>query len=265
MSAHIHFTHGNGFPSESYQEYFDALAPEFDVSYLPMSGHQVDFPVTDNWDFLVKELLHDIKQNHHEPVYGVGHSMGGVLMFMAACEAPELFKSILLLDSPIPGRWRLHVLQILKRLRIVNRIMPIDRARTRRNQFKNHDEAFQYFRTKSLFKNFTEASLQNYVQAGLVPDKNDGFILRFDRNIEEAIYASAPHNLHRFYKKLQVPAYLLYSQNSDIITAHDRKAMVKYYGFKEYCFPKGGHLFPFEFPQETAAMTKKILLGVDHE
>lgn len=257
----IHFSHGNGFPSESYQEYFNALQPEFAVSYLPMAGHHEKFPVTDNWPFLVQELLADIRSKHQAPIYGVGHSMGGVLMFMAACAAPEVFKKILLLDSPVPGRWRLQLLKLLKKTNFTNRIMPVDRVRGRRERFNNQEEAVDYFRHKALFKHFTDDSLRNYVRFGLIESPEGGYTLRFNREVEVSIYTSVPDNLYQLRQHLKVPAHLLYSKNSNVTTLHDRQAMARKYGIHVHQFMHGSHLFPFEFPKEAALATKKILLG----
>jgi predicted alpha/beta hydrolase family esterase len=44
------------------------------------------FPVDDNWHNLVDELIHHLEQQP-EPVWGVGHSLGGVLHLHAACVA----------------------------------------------------------------------------------------------------------------------------------------------------------------------------------
>ena len=43
------------------------------------------YPPTEGWPYLVNQLLDSID----EPVYGVGHSLGGYLNFLAAARRPD--------------------------------------------------------------------------------------------------------------------------------------------------------------------------------
>src|SRR5690554_7671811 len=63
-------------------------------------GHHPDFPVGHNWLALRDELLHTL-ESFDAPVIGVGHSMGGVLMAMAAEASPERFRCVVMLDPPL--------------------------------------------------------------------------------------------------------------------------------------------------------------------
>ena len=101
----IQFAHGNGFPSSCYAALFSYLEKDYSISYVEMSGHDPNYPVTENWDYLVEEQIHAVAQ-HQRPVIGVGHSLGGVLLFRAAVYHPELFSSVILLDSPLIGHFK---------------------------------------------------------------------------------------------------------------------------------------------------------------
>ena len=76
MTQQIFFAHANGFPSATYGKLFAALAPDYHVTHLPQHAHDPRFPVNDNWQNLVDELIHHLEQQP-EPVWGVGHSLGG--------------------------------------------------------------------------------------------------------------------------------------------------------------------------------------------
>lgn len=97
MSQSVFFAHANGFPSATYAKLFEALAPEYRVDHLEMHGHDPRFPVNDNWDNLVDELLHHLA-SLEQPVWGVGHSLGGVLHYHAALRRPELYRGVVMLD-----------------------------------------------------------------------------------------------------------------------------------------------------------------------
>ena len=71
----------------------------FDCCYIDKIGHTDTFPVKDNLEYLVDEVIQSIKlQANGQNVLAVGHSLGGVLTVLAALKAPELFQQIILLD-----------------------------------------------------------------------------------------------------------------------------------------------------------------------
>lgn len=100
MSQTIFFAHANGFPSATYGKLFSALEPDYRIRHLEQHGHDPRFPVDDNWNNLVDELILHVEQDS-EPVWGVGHSLGGVLHYHAALRRPELYRGVVLLDSPL--------------------------------------------------------------------------------------------------------------------------------------------------------------------
>ena len=70
MSQQIFFAHANGFPSATYGKLFAALAPDYQVQHLAQHAHDPRFPVDENWQSLVDELLHHLAQQD-QPVWGV--------------------------------------------------------------------------------------------------------------------------------------------------------------------------------------------------
>ena len=151
MSHAIFFAHANGFPSATYGKLFQALAPEFEVRHLDMHGHDPRFPVNANWANLVDELLFHLEAQG-APVWGVGHSLGGLLHYHAALRRPELYRVVLMLDSPtltFADQW---VIRAAKRFGFIDRITPAGRTLGRREAFADFDEALRYFGGKSLFR-----------------------------------------------------------------------------------------------------------------
>lgn len=77
MSQQVFFTHANGFPSATYGKLFDALAPEYAVAHLSQHGHDPRFPVDDNWQNLMDELIHHLSNNRSR--------CGALAIHWAAC------------------------------------------------------------------------------------------------------------------------------------------------------------------------------------
>ena len=258
MKIPVHFAHGNGFPSECYQELFDYLSKDMDVHYLPMAGHAAH-KVTDNWAYLVDELLESIRTKHAGKVVGIGHSMGGVLMYMAACKEPQLFRQLILLDSPMPGFWRSLIIKFAKQFNLMQHFMPVDVAQSRRVHFDSPEEAYHYFRKKSLFKHFTAKSLELYVKYGLVQSEHE-YVLRFSRDTEAKIFATIPDNLYSYVIPSTLKASLIYSVYSDVVKPQELVAAKDHYQLDIHPIHRGTHLFPFEHPSLTAKMIIPLVI-----
>ncbi len=252
----LHFSHANGFPSATYHKLFSYLKQDFTIGYMPLHGHHPDFPVNDNWTNLVEEVIHCIEQNYSEPVFGVGHSLGGVLTFAAALKRPDLFTSFLMLDAPVPTRFRSTMMYIIKRFGFVERVTPGKRTKNRRTKWPSQKAAIEYFQSKPLFKNFDKDCLRDYVKYGMRKTK-DGIELEFDRGIEYKIYLTLPHKIPNLKSKLTVPASLLCGQYSRVCTKADKAYMKKRFNMQVHSIP-AGHLFPFEKPTLTAELIKSI-------
>ncbi|AHE67274.1 alpha/beta fold hydrolase [Legionella oakridgensis] len=257
MRELLHFAHGNGFPSPCYRQMFHYLQPCFDYCYIDRVGHTPEFPVTENWHYLVDEVTASIKRQASKPVIALGHSLGGVLSFRAAVAEPSLFKAVILLDSPIIGRFKSNLLRLSKTLGMIDHVTPAFRTRGRRQYWQTKEQAWSYLRSRTLFKDFTDACLEDYIDYGMQQDEQ-GYSLRFDRQVEYQIYRTIPHMLYEYEGKLKIPAVLIYGSKSNIIDRMDLRYMQKHYNIKTYEI-RGSHMFPMEHPEQTANLVIKAV------
>jgi pimeloyl-ACP methyl ester carboxylesterase len=252
----IHFAHANGFPAKTYKKLFSHLENDFEVKYLERIAHNPRFPVTDGWKELAAELRQEIERHYTKPVIGVGHSLGGVLHFLAAVEKPELYKRIILLDAPIISRLSSKGLQILKMTKLIDRFTPSRITEFRRNLWLSREDAYEHFLRKEMFARFDKEVLRDYVEYG-TRETQKGFELFFKPSIEAKIYRTIPHHLPDFRGKLKVP--------TDYIGGTDsREAKLARLSFMRRNFSidfhsiKGSHLFPLEKPYETSVVIREI-------
>lgn len=257
MKEVLHFAHGNGFPSPCYKQLLQGLEARFDCYYIDKIGHAPAFPITDNWHFLVEEVLHSIRQQTVKPVIAVGHSLGGVLSLLAAIEQPDLFKAVILLDSPVLGRLKSNLLRLFKAIGFIDKITPAHRTRGRRVHWMSKEDAVAYLKTRTLFKSFSDACLDDYIEYGMQKSEN-GYVLRFDRQVEYQIYRTIPHQLHASKGRLSIPAGLIYGNKSHVIHSLDLRNMQKNYGILTV-ETKGTHMFPMEYPQTTAELIGQLV------
>jgi len=198
----------------------------------------------------VEQLIDALERGYGgTPVLGVGHSLGGYLNYLAAARRPELFSAVILLDAPIIGALRGRMLGATKRLGIVDRVTPAGATRDRRSHWSSREEAKRHFRSRRLFRHFTEACLDDYVRHGLV--RSGGALrLRIDPKFEYEIYRTIPHDMSRRVHTLRVPAGFVGGEDSDVVRRTGLAATRRRFVLRKV---PGGHLFPFEHPAAAAA------------
>ncbi|MNM87299.1 Alpha/beta hydrolase family protein [compost metagenome] len=257
MTQTIFFAHANGFPSATYGKLFDVLQPDYRVRHLEMHGHDPRFPVNANWGNLVDELLHHLARLD-EPVWGVGHSLGGILHYHAALRRPELYRGVVMLDSPVFSRPGLLMIRAAKHLGLIDRLTPAGRTLGRREEFADLDEARSYFAGKTLFRRFDPDCLEAYLQHGLAPTlDSQGLRLRFDPATEISIYRNIPHTSPGRPGQLAVPLTMVLGEQSRVLPRQVRWAAPARHG--ECLYLPGGHMFPLERPRDTAELLKDVL------
>ncbi|MDZ5601906.1 alpha/beta hydrolase [Pseudomonas sp. RP23018S] len=255
MPQPIFFAHANGFPSATYGKLFAALGPDYEVSHLDQHGHDPRFPVDDNWQQLVAELLHHLALQA-APVWGVGHSLGGLLHLHAALRAPQFYRGIVMLDSPLLTRADQWVIHLAKRLGFIDRITPAGRTLGRREAFADRDSARAYFAGKTLFRAFDPDCLEAYLEHGLQAAEQ-GLRLRFDPATEISIYRTIPHMSPKPARQLHLPVALVRGAASGVVRRHHGLAVRGLPQGEYHCLP-GGHMFPLERPADTAGLLKAL-------
>ena len=254
MHPIIHFSHANGFPAPCYRRLFDALGDRFRIGYVDRIGHDPHFPVSDGWTHLVEELIAAIEARWTEAVVGVGHSLGGYVTALAAIHRPELFRAVILLDAPILGGFTGSAVQFVKRIGLIDRVTPAGSVKNRRREWPTRDDALAHFRRRTIFRNFDAECLEDYVRFGTVEDAS-GVKLWFDPGIEYQIYRTIPHDIAGALKKLTVAGGFIGGNESTLLRrvglGRTRRS------FRLALIP-GGHLFPFQLPENAAQSIRRM-------
>lgn len=252
------FSHANGFPASCYGQFFGYFPKEaYRILYIEKTAHG-KFPPARGWVPLRNELLHGIEAANTGKVTGVGHSMGGIITLLAAIKRPDLFSRIVLLDPPLFGKRKQWFMQTVDLLKLNKYIPPASKALKRRTHFNSKQEAFEYFRHKPLFKNFTPESLHNYVEHGLMPAQDrHGYELAFSAKTEYKLFCTTP----AFYTKqpLLVAASLVYSNTHEVLWKNDITWVRKRFPQINLTGFTGGHLFPFEQPEAAAGLVMQLI------
>ena len=263
----IVFAHANSFPLDTYRLLFSLLRQRgIAASGVQRFGHDPARPVTNHWPHLVDELIEYVEQQvqqHGQPLYLVGHSLGGILSFQAATKRPDLARGVLLIDSPLLGGWKANAVGLAKQTQIVGSVSPGKISQRRRNTWASNAEALEYFRSKKAFAQWHPQVLQDYVEHGLV-DHQDKRTLLFQREVETAIYNTLPSNLNNQLRlsPLRCPVAFIGGRSS-VEMGQVGMEMTQRITKGRIMMLDGSHLFPMERPEATAAAIEASLLNME--
>lgn len=256
----INFAHANGFPAGSYKTLLNYLPSNINVIALEQYGHNDKSPVNHNWHAQVEELITFVESQQIDGnrVIAVGHSFGGVISFIACCQRPDLFSGLIMLDAPVLSGASALALGLLKKTRWIDKFSPAGKAKRRRTQWPLNADIQQAFSRRSLFKDFDERCLNDYIKFGIV-QKNNKQELVFNANVEANIYRNLPSNLSTFKNKLSVPAILVYGRTTNVFPHHIFRRFIKLNRHIILKKVEGGHMFPMEYPEETAKLISEFI------
>lgn len=250
----IFFAHANGFPAPAYNSFFAYLKP-FAIDFIEVLG--LKNPVPTSWEQIADELIRAIEARHNRPVIGLGHSFGGVGTFFAARRRPDLFSKIILLDPPFFGWKRRWLVAPFQWMGLAHKVVPPAKvAMKRRADFNSMEEARSYFSEKRFFQTFTTEAFEDYLKHGLV-QQEDGVTLRIPKEQEARFFASFPASIGE--TTLSMPAHFILPEGRSVIpNAHHSEIRAKFTNMTWHSSP-GSHMFPLEYPQETAELIQKII------
>ena len=191
------------------------------------------------------------------PVTGVGHSMGGASLLMAALREPSLFRALFVFEpivfpppaddapraaSPLPAG-----------------------ARKRRAEFASFDEALENFTAKPPMNSFDPAAREAYVRHGFAPVAGGGVTLKCLPEHEARTYETgATSGMFDRLPEVQTPVWVMagapapFQPSSFAGTVAERLPNSTYVQWDEM-----GHFGPLEHPATVAAFVERTLSGLD--
>jgi len=257
----INFAHANGFPSASYKKLFAHLPNEYSVIALEKYAHNSNYPLNDNWENPIREMIDFVEENRsgNEKVVAMGHSFGALVSYMCVCKRPDLFSSLIMLDPPLITGLARYIFRFAKNHKLIDKITPAGITRVRKRKWHREQDLRAYFTNKKLFKDFDPDCIQDYIEA-VMEEKDEHMHLSFDVETEANIFRTIPHNLPTYAGKLNVPTTLITGKYTDVCVPVLRKPFLKANPSIHHIeYEKGKHMFPLEYPVEVAGLITKIL------
>lgn len=254
----LHFAHANSFPAGTYRVFFNHLRKYYEVQALDLHAHNPAYPVRNGWYELEQELLDELTARYDQPVILAGHSLGGILCLMAAKARPDLVRCVILLDAPVLAGWKALGWRLIKLIGMDKKISPAKFSERRLHTWSDADSAHRHFASKRIFANWPPEVLRDYVEHGLKSCAK-GMTLRFNREVETAVYRTLPHHVGSLIRK-KFPVPVGYVGGDDSVESRlagldgTRRLVGRH--FRQI---PGGHLYPMESPALAADAVHEMI------
>ncbi len=255
----MHLAIANGFPPQIYAPLLQPFTSRYRVVCLlpralwPERPEPPDQP--GSWRSLGDDLLAGMREYGLTGVIAVGHSFGGIASMLAALDEPERFHALILLDPTILPPERVQMLKMAKETGQTEQIPLVQTARRRRREFESANDAYTYFKTKSLFKDWPDETVLLYAESITRPSSSgNGVELVWSPEWEAHYYRSMYTEIWETLPRLRglLPTLVIRGGTTDTFVeeaAAQMKSLVPDATYLE--IPGHGHLFPQSAPEET--------------
>jgi lipase len=203
-----YFVHATGFHARCWDKVIKHL-PEHDSYAIDLPGHglsdRTEPPL--KWRNAGSDVANVALDLNIRKAIGIGHSMGGHSLCLAAIKAPELFSALILID-PVILKGKFY--------RKIGDKVPAyaeHPVAKRRNHWVSHEDMFERFKEKPPFNRWDASVLRDYCSYGVVaaPDGR-GFELACPPLLEASIYveSSSPEAIiYGELSKIDVPVLII--------------------------------------------------------
>ena len=251
------FAHATGFHGRVWDEVIRRVPGRRAISVdLRGHGRSGKPPAPYCWTEFGRDLAQLAELLGIRDALGVGHSMGGHAVTLAAAVRPHTFASLLLLDPVIfapevYGRRRDDAAYIAKR----------------RNEWASPGEMIERFRPRPPFAQWRPEVLRDYCEYGLLP-AGDRFVLACPPEIEASIYAaSGTHasDIHACLEKVDAPVTVVRGgipwnmEKFDLAASPtDPRLASQFPNGRDVLLEGRSHYIPMETPEYVAEMVTSL-------
>ncbi len=255
----MHIALANGFPPQTYLPLLSPFTDDYQVMSLPpraLWGDQIPPTEYQDWQPLADDLLAGFAEHQLNDIVAVGHSFGAIASLLAVIKEPQRFKALILLDPTILMQNMLDMIRQAWEQNVNEMIPLVQGAKRRRREFDSVDDAFERFRGKRLFADWSDEVLRLYVEHGTQARADgEGIELSWSAGWEAYYFSTVHLSIWDDLPTLDglVPTLILRGGTSDTFMDVARDRVQELVPSATYDEIEGhGHLFPQSAPQATA-------------
>jgi pimeloyl-ACP methyl ester carboxylesterase len=245
------FSHATGLHGRVWEPMASSLVDRFHCVALDYRGHglsELPAGVGLHWSGMADDVVAVVSHmSPHVQVHGIGHSMGGAALVLAAARRPDAFRSLWLYEPVIipPGMWSSP-----------GGANPMsDAALRRRERFDSLEQAFTNFASKEPLNRLDPVVLRSYVDGGFSSQPDGSVVLRCRPSTEAEVFRQAPASgAWDVLPKLEMPIAVVAGQPEEfgpVAFAPTVTATLRRGHFVERAHL--GHFGPLEDPSGMAA------------
>lgn len=257
----IVFAHANGFHGRCWDQTIADLAGRHCYA-VELRGHgrsSKPAPPYD-WRSFGADLAALCRALDLRDVIGVGHSLGGHAVALAAARAPEVFDALLLIDPVfLDQEW------------YDGPPAPPHFAARRRNTWRSSEEMFDSFKDRLPFSRWQPAVLRDYCDYGLLPrsdadPEDQPYKLACPPAIEAAIYAASQRaNVYDEIRAVTIPVQVVRAgghsptRTWDMLASPTIPRLASFFRQgRDLLVPEASHLLPMESPALVAELVRDL-------
>jgi pimeloyl-ACP methyl ester carboxylesterase len=230
----IYFCHGNSLSAGSYLPFLQKVADKgFKVIAPDLRGHgfstKEKTQAIKSWDIFIKDveafvsainkpLVPNQKSQikNQKSLIGMGHSLGGFIVYAAAALYPGLFSRIILLDPIILPPELLLFSNFIRLIGMERKFWFSRMARNKRFLFASKKDALKHYSGKGMFRYWLPEFIEAYVETAITNSATNNTVsLCCDPELEAMIFESPPLNTWKFAGQIDIPVLLVRAGNSD--------------------------------------------------
>ncbi len=258
----VHFLHGNGFCATTLAPVGLQLPSDWNLLFTDIPGHgeskrpQGYMP---NWQKMARQVGDAIESRIEEPIFAVGHSLGGVLTLMLAAERPHLFKKIVLLDPVLFSAEIILIQRLMRKSGFWRRTDLVKKVAERRNHWPDAESMKADLSQKSLYRNWHPDALQAFIEHGTKTAVDGGLELSCAPAWEASIFGSYPRGLWQAVRKIEIPVEIFVASESYGFISRSARKAAKVNKNINWHSIEGKHCFPMEQPESTVNILLDLL------
>jgi len=248
----IVLAHANGYPPGCYRQFIERLTPHFSVQgYRHRALWSSVSPAhTDTWHNFSDDLITTLEATQFDPVWMMGHSMGGAISVLAASKRPDLFKGLILVDPVFMGTRAVLAMYLTPRSMLAK--TPVVRKTLGRpDLWDTRQEAFDFHRAKRPYQGFSDEALWDFIHSGTGLTEGGKYGLAYSKHWEAHVYQSVPWVWPKLYK-IKLPVLGLRGEQTYVLSQKHWYRWGRIQPQARLIECPGGHLLPMEKPESTA-------------
>ena len=262
----LHFAHANGLNAWTYRSLLAPLADRFHILAMDFRGHgrsraKADPAHLKSWGTYRNDLI-SLIETVGEPMFLVGHSMGGVVSLELSALRPDLVRGLILLDPVIFPLALLRFWGAMKTVGMGRRIPIARRAERRKPLWKDRDEIFVNYRKRKIFSPWPDEFLRDYIEGGTRVAPDGQMELSCTPEWEAQSFATLSHKTWRRTRLLQCPVTLMHGGCSDtFLPAAARRFPRRVRHARVVKLDAAGHFLPMEEPGRVREEIVRMIQG----